>query len=387
MVGGTVKSVDDSAALAVPGVEKVVQLEGHMPPAKFLPLGGVAVIASNTYAALKGRDALVIEWDDGPHAVYDSVAYRAEMEATAQQPGKAIRTQGDVDAAFSSAAKTFGQHYYQAHMAHIPMEPPAALASFADGKLEIWAPVQSPYGTRQDVAEFTGVPIEDVKVNVTLLGGGFGRKSKCDFVHEAAKLSMEVGAPVRVQWTREDDIRHSFYHTTSVERIEVSLDADNKPTGWLHRSVAPSILSTFAEDSGYQFFIEYGMGFADMPFEIPNIRARTARRWPIRGSAGSVRFPMCRARLPSSLLLRSLPMNWDATRRRSCSSSSARPGSSIPRKPACRRIFGTTAILMTSSRTIPAAWPMSSSLHARRLAGARSCRTARGLVSPFTGAF
>ncbi len=273
VVGGTVKSVDDSAALAVPGVEQVIQLEGHIPPAKFLPLGGVAVIATNTHAALKGRDALVIEWDDGPHAGYDSVAYRAEMEKVSEQPGKAIRTQGDVDGALSGAAKTFTQSYYQAHMAHIPMEPPVALANYADGKLEIWAPVQSPYGTRQDVADFTGIPIEDVRVNVTLLGGGFGRKSKCDFVHEAAKLSMEVGAPVRVQWTREDDVRHSFYHTTSVERLEVSLDADNKPTGLLHRSVAPSILSTFAEDSGYQFFIEYGMGFADMPFEIPNIRS------------------------------------------------------------------------------------------------------------------
>jgi isoquinoline 1-oxidoreductase beta subunit len=156
-------------------------------------------------------------------------------------------------------------------MAHIPMEPPAALANVADGKVEIWAPAQSPYGARQDVAEMLGVPIEDVTVHVTLLGGGFGRKSKCDFVLEAAFLSREVGAPVRVQWTREDDVRHSFYHTTSVERIEAALDADDKVTGWRHRSVAPSILSTFAEDSGYQFFIEHGMGFVDMPFEIENV--------------------------------------------------------------------------------------------------------------------
>ncbi|MGI9491212.1 MAG: molybdopterin cofactor-binding domain-containing protein [Geminicoccaceae bacterium] len=277
VVGGKVKLLDDSAALAVPGVEAVIQIEGHTPPAKFLPLGGVAVVANNTYAALKGRDALVIEWDDGPHAVYNSDSYMEEMKATAEKPGKAIRDQGDVDSALSSAAKTFTQTYTQAHMAHIPMEPPAAIASYADGKLEIWAPVQSPYGTRGDVAEYTGVPIEDVTVNVTLLGGGFGRKSKCDFVHEAAKLSMEVGAPVRLQWTREDDVQHSFYHTTSAERIEIALDADDKPTGWLYRTVAPSILSTFAEDSGEQFFIEYGMGFADMPFEIPNIRCENGK--------------------------------------------------------------------------------------------------------------
>jgi isoquinoline 1-oxidoreductase beta subunit len=162
-------------------------------------------------------------------------------------------------------------------MAHIAMEPPAALAQVADGKVEIWAPVQSPWGTRQDVAEKLGVPIENVTVHVTLLGGGFGRKSKCDFVLEAALLSREVGAPVKVQWTREDDIRHSFYHTTSVERIEAAVDGDNKVTGWLHRSVAPSIISTFTEDSGYQFPIEYGMGFADMPFDIANIRCENGQ--------------------------------------------------------------------------------------------------------------
>jgi isoquinoline 1-oxidoreductase subunit beta len=272
VVGGKVKSFDDSAALAVPGVEQVVQLEGSIPPAKFAPLGGIAVIASNTHAAIAGRDALEIEWEDGPHASYDTEQYHKAMSETAAQPGKVIRNQGDVEGAFADAAKVVTAEYYQPHMAHIAMEPPCALANVADGKVEIWAPVQSPYGTRQDVADTLGVPIEDVTVNVTLLGGGFGRKSKCDFVLEAALLSREVGAPVRVQWTRDDDIHHSFYHTTSVERIEAALDADGKVTGWLHRTVAPSIISTFAEDSGHQFFIEYGMGFVDMPFDIPNVR-------------------------------------------------------------------------------------------------------------------
>jgi isoquinoline 1-oxidoreductase beta subunit len=193
------------------------------------------------------------------------------MSATAAKPGKVYRSEGDPEAAFAAAARVISAEYYQPHMAHIPMEPPVALVNVAGGKVEIWAPVQSPYGTRQDVAETLGVPIEDVTVHVTLLGGGFGRKSKCDFVLEAALLSKEIGAPVRVQWTREDDVQHCFYHTTSVERIEAALDADGKVTGWRHRSVAPSILSTFAEDSGYQFFIEQGMGHVDMPFEIANV--------------------------------------------------------------------------------------------------------------------
>jgi len=116
-----------------------------------------------------------------------------------------------------------------------------------------------------------------VTVNVTLLGGGFGRKSQCDFVQEAAILSKAVGAPVRVQWTREDDIQHGFYHTTSVERIEAAVDSKGKVTGWRHRTVAPSIISTFKADDGYQFPIEYGMGFADMPFEIPNVRCENGK--------------------------------------------------------------------------------------------------------------
>jgi isoquinoline 1-oxidoreductase beta subunit len=271
VVGGKVKSYDAKAALAVPGVERVVEIASSMPPAKFAPLGGIAVVANSTWAALQGRDQLQIAWEDGPHAVYTTETYRAEMSATAKKPGKVIRAQGDAERAFANAAKVVSAEYYQPHMAHISMEPPVAVARIDGGKVEIWGPVQSPYGTRQDVAKTLGVKEEDVTVNVTLLGGGFGRKSKCDFVLEAALVAKAVGAPVKLQWTREDDIRHAFYHTTSVERIEAAVDAAGKVTGWRHRSVAPSILSTFAPDSGYQFFIEYGMGLVDMPFSIANV--------------------------------------------------------------------------------------------------------------------
>jgi len=277
VVGGKVKSVDDSDAKKVPGFLKIVQIPGSTPPAKFAPLGGVAVVAKNTWAAIQGRDALKIEWDDGPHAVYTTTEYHKEMSATAAQPGKVVRNQGDVDAAFGKAAKTFAQEYYQPHMAHVTMEPPAALVSVSGDKCEIWACVQSPWGTRTDVAALLNIPADNVKVNVTLLGGGFGRKSQCDFVQEAALLSKEMGKPVRVQWTREDDIQHGFYHTTSVERIEAAIDDKGKVTGWRHRSVAPSIISTFKPDDGYQFPIEYGMGLVDMPFEIPNVRCENGK--------------------------------------------------------------------------------------------------------------
>jgi isoquinoline 1-oxidoreductase beta subunit len=156
-------------------------------------------------------------------------------------------------------------------MVHAPMEPPVALASVKEGKVEVWAPVQSPYGTREDVAKLLDLDLSAVTVNQTLLGGGFGRKSKGDFVQEAVLLSREIGAPVMVQWRREDDIRHGFNHTSSVERLEAAVDAGGKVTAWRHRSVAPSIGSILAEDTGLQLAFERGMGLTDLPFDIPHM--------------------------------------------------------------------------------------------------------------------
>jgi isoquinoline 1-oxidoreductase beta subunit len=153
------------------------------------------------------------------------------------------------------------------------MEPPAATAHLVGGKYEIWAPLQSPGGAREDIAKKLGVPESDVTVHNTLLGGGFGRKSKCDYAIEAALLAKETGgAPVKVVWTREDDIRHGFYHTVTADRFEAGLDANNKVVAWRHRSSAPSILSTFAPDPKHPFFIELGLGMVDLPFDVANLR-------------------------------------------------------------------------------------------------------------------
>src|SRR5436305_5438138 len=152
------------------------------------------------------------------------------------------------------------------------METPVAVADVKGDKAEIWAPVQSAGGTREDVARTLGRPDENVTINVTLLGGRFGRKSKCDYALEAALLSKERGAPVKVQWTRDDDIRHGFLHTVSVERSEAGLDKKGKVIAWRHRSVAPSIGSTFAAGTVHQAPFELGMGLVDMPFEIANIQ-------------------------------------------------------------------------------------------------------------------
>jgi isoquinoline 1-oxidoreductase beta subunit len=277
VVGGRATYFDATEALAVPGVESVHELPYGGLAMKFAPLGGIAVVASNTWAAIEGRRKLAIEWEAGAHGSYTSGPYMEEMIATSEAPGTSARDQGDVDSAFAGAAKRVARTYTQAHIAHIPMEPPAAIANYTAEGLEIWAPVQSPYTARTDTAAALDLDPEKVRMNVTLLGGGFGRKSKGDFVTEAALLSREVGAPVRVQWTREDDVQHSFYHTTSADRIEAAMDEDGRVTGWLHRSVAPSILSTFAPDEGKTLPLEQGMGLSDVPFDIANIRCESGK--------------------------------------------------------------------------------------------------------------
>jgi isoquinoline 1-oxidoreductase beta subunit len=270
---GKLASYDANETMKVPGVEKVVVIDGTPPPAKFQPLGGVAVVAQNTWAALKGRDALKVKWDDGPNASYDSTAYRAELEEAARRPGKVVRNDGDAEKALASAARVITAEYYIPHLAHATMEPPSATARVANGKCEAWACVQSPGGTRDELAKTLGLKPEDVTLNATLLGGGFGRKSKCDYVLEAALLSRAMdGAPVKVIWTREDDIQNGYYHTVSAERIEAGLDQAGKVVAWRHRSVAPSILSIFAPDQKHEAPFELGMGLVDTPFDIPNLR-------------------------------------------------------------------------------------------------------------------
>ena len=271
--GGKLSSVDSSEALKVPGVVRVVEIESTPGPAEFNPLGGVGVIANNTWAAIQGRKALKLTWDDGPNATYDSVAFKATLEEAARKPGKVVRDEGNFDAAAAAAAKRITAEYYIPHLAHAPMEPPAATVRISGGKCEVWACVQSPQATRDRVAKRLGMSADDVTVNVTLLGGGFGRKSKPDFAVEAAILSKAMdGKPVKVTWTREDDLQHTYFHTVSVEHLEAGVDAQGKPVAWLHRSVAPTIFSTFVAGAKQEAALELGMGVINVPFAIPNIR-------------------------------------------------------------------------------------------------------------------
>src|SRR5256712_308961 len=255
--GGKVASFDSAEALKVPGVERVVQIEDSPPPAHFNPVGGVAVLARNTWAAMQGRRALKITWDDGPNAGYDSTAFKASLEESARKPGKVVRNDGDFAVAAASAARRYEAEYYIPHLAHATMEPPAATVRIANGKCEVWGCFQSPQAARDLVAKRLGMSADDVTVHVTLLGGGFGRKSKPDYAIEAAVLSKAVdGKPVKVTWTREDDLHNSYYHTVSVEHLGAGVDGQGKPVAWLLRRV----VETVARESGWGKKLAKGHG-------------------------------------------------------------------------------------------------------------------------------
>jgi isoquinoline 1-oxidoreductase beta subunit len=272
VVGGVVKSVDDSEALKVRGVKQVVQIDKYKGPYGFQPLGGVAVIADNTWAAMQGRKKLKVDWDLGPNTSYNSDSFKAELIATVRKPCKVARSVGDVDKAFAGAAKTHEAEYYTPHLSHAPMEPPAAVAEYKDGKVEVWAATQNPQAVQDTVAQVLGIKAEDVACHVTLLGGAFGRKSKPDYAAEAAVLSKKLGKPVKVAWSREDDIHHDFYHSVAAMYLKAATDAKGKPTAWLQRAAFPPIFSTFDGMSTYGD-LEMTMGWNDVPFDIPNHRA------------------------------------------------------------------------------------------------------------------
>lgn len=270
-----VGSVHDAAALEVPGVLQTVRLPDARPPALFQPMGGVAVVARDTWAAIQGRNALEIDWTDGPNAGYDSESFGETMKQTARRPGTVRRERGNVQSGLSAAAQRIEAEYYAPHLSQSPMEPPSATAHWTGDKLECWACVQDPQTTRQTLADLLKIDKENITVNATWLGGAFGRKSKPDFVVEAALIAKEVGKPVKVTWTREDEVRHGFYHSVSAQRLEAGLDEDGKCTSYLHRTVFPPIASTFVDGMATPTDGEMGLGATDVPFAMPNLRVES----------------------------------------------------------------------------------------------------------------
>jgi isoquinoline 1-oxidoreductase beta subunit len=277
VLGGKVKSVDDSATLKVAGVKKTIAIDPFKPPHAFQPLGGVAVIADNTWAAFKGRKNLKIEWDNGANSTYSSSEYKKELQQTARQPGKVVHSVGDADAEFAKGGKIVEAEYFAPHLAHASMEPPVAVADVRDDKATIWAPTQDPQGLQEQVAKSLGLKKENVTCHVTFLGGGFGRKSKPDFAAEAAVLSKQTGKPVKVVWSREDDIKFDYYHSVAAMYLKAALDDAGKPKAWLQRSVFPPIGSTFTLNEVYGSAGEMSLGWDLSPFDVPNFRSENGQ--------------------------------------------------------------------------------------------------------------
>ncbi|MCH6201261.1 molybdopterin-dependent oxidoreductase [Aquiflexum sp. LQ15W] len=277
VIGAKVISFNDAKALAVPGVNRVVKIEGAgIPPGLDKALEGVAVIADNTWAAMKGREALEIEWDLGPNQTYNSAKQLEEMLQSTAKDGKVRRERGNFSTAQRTAEKVLERTYLAPFYAHATIEPPAAIAHYqGDGICEIWAPTQHPQWARQAVATALELDLDKVKMNVTLLGGGFGRKSKPDFVVEAAILSKAAKSPVRVQWTREDDLHFDFFHSHSAQRIKATIDKDGKFTGWNHHTVFPAIGATGSTTELHPSDGELGLGCTDFPYDVPNIKIET----------------------------------------------------------------------------------------------------------------
>jgi isoquinoline 1-oxidoreductase beta subunit len=252
--GAKIVNVDDAAARAVPGVEAIVPIEG-----------GVAVVASNTFSALEGRAALRVTWSEGTAPSLTTADVVATLRGQADQAGTVARALGDPLAALA-AGKRIEADYTAPYLAHATMEPPNCTASVRDGRCEIWAPTQDPGGLRAMAARVTRLPLAAVTVNVTLLGGGFGRRTNLREATHAVEVARAVGHPVQVLWTREDDLRQGHYREAAFHRLTGALDASGRPGAWRHRIVTAS--SGWSPPDGEVDRVAIG-GAASLPYTLP----------------------------------------------------------------------------------------------------------------------
>ena len=259
--GGKVASFDAAAAQAIPGVRHVVQITS-----------GIAVVADGYWPAKTGRDALQVSWNEGPNAAASSASISRLFAERAGRPGVRARHDGNPDAALPGAARRVEAVYETPFLAHATMEPMNATAHVRPDGVDIWAPTQFQTGAHQLGAAIGGVPLEQVKVHTTYLGGGFGRRFELDFIQEALETSKAVEAPVKVVWSREDDVRHEWYRPASYHRVRAGLDGSGQPVAWTHRVVAPSIMiRIFPDTVQNNLDSEAVEGAVEMPYAVPNV--------------------------------------------------------------------------------------------------------------------
>lgn len=273
VIGAKLVSLDDVAARKIPGVIDVVTLPHTVFPARYNPLHGVAVVAENTWAAIQGRKALNCSWSEGRYAESHSEENRQRFRQRLENTGEAIRINGDPDTAFEQAHTVVEANYSIPYLAHAPMEPPATVASVEGSKCTLWASTQNPQIVRANVAQLLNTVLHNVTVNVALMGGGFGRKSKGDFCAEAALIAKAVGRPVKLIWLREDDIRFDYYHAQSEQKYRAALDEDKNIIGWVQRAAYPSIRSTFDSSVDRASPGELVQGFSSSLYDVENFRA------------------------------------------------------------------------------------------------------------------
>ncbi|MDN7653003.1 xanthine dehydrogenase family protein molybdopterin-binding subunit [Burkholderia multivorans] len=259
--GGTVASVDDTAAKKIPGVRQIVRVDD-----------AVAVVGDHTWAAKRGASALVVKWNEGAHANVSTKDLFADLaQAAANGKGAVARKDGDVDHAFSNAKTRVDAVYEQPLLAHATMEPVNCTVHVRSDACEVWVGTQVPTRARDTAQRITGLPAERIVVHNHLLGGGFGRRLETDMIGQAVKIAKQVGAPVKVVWTREEDIQHDMYRPCYHDRISAALDANGKPIAWRHRIVGSSILARFAppafKDGVDPDAVEVAI---DLPYDVPN---------------------------------------------------------------------------------------------------------------------
>ncbi len=280
--GAKVASANLDAARAVKGVKKVFVVDGGTRLDGLLP--GVAVVADSWWAARKGRNALQTKWADHPTSTQSTAGFdKRAAELAAGAPQTSLRKDGDVDAALKGAAKTVEAAYSYPFLAHAPMEPQNTTASFKNGKMEIWAPSQNPEPGRQLVASTLGIKADDITVHMTRCGGGFGRRLSNDYMVEAAWIAREAGAPVKLLWTREDDMHHDFYRPAGYHHFKGGVDAAGNVVAWQNHFV------TFGE--GEKVAASAGMGGTEFPARfVANCRIDQSTM-PLGVPTGPMRAP------------------------------------------------------------------------------------------------
>jgi len=267
VVGGKLVSVDESKAKAIKGVRKIVKLDD-----------AVAVVADHMWAAKKGLKALDIRWDDGPNGKISTADVVQGLAAASHSPGGIARNDGDAPAGIAAASNKIESVYEAPFLAHAAMEPMNCTVRFRAGRCEVWTGTQILARVQEAAAQAAGLPLDKVVVHNHYLGGGFGRRLEIDNVPQAVRIAKQVDGPVKVVWTREEDIQHDVYRPYYYDRIGAALDPQGRPTAWMHRIVGPSIIARFFPPAFKDGVDGDGVdGAKQLLYDIPAVRVEFVR--------------------------------------------------------------------------------------------------------------